>query len=187
MGSLIVCMESDDRELVQRAAAGDVAAFEALVDRYYAVCLRYAWRQLGSREDGEEAVQDALVRAYRALQRGTQPDRFRSWLLVIVVNRCRTYGARLRRWRTLLLRLRAAAAVGSNGTHPAATGELIDARVAAALKRLSPPLREAFLLRHVENMSYEEMAGATGVGTSALKMRVKRATDAMSGWLEEDV
>ncbi|HEX8905479.1 MAG TPA: sigma factor, partial [Longimicrobiaceae bacterium] len=75
-----------------RARDGDDAAFAALVDRYYDGCLRYAVRMLGSRADAEEAVQDAFVRAHRSLVRYDHRDRFRAWLLGILVNRCRTRG-----------------------------------------------------------------------------------------------
>jgi RNA polymerase sigma-70 factor (ECF subfamily) len=55
-----------------------------------------------------------------------------------------------------------------------------------ALERLDPAQREAFLLKHVELLSYDEMAAATGVGVSALKMRVQRACDRLQVLLQED-
>jgi RNA polymerase sigma-70 factor (ECF subfamily) len=61
-----------------------------------------------------------------------------------------------------------------------------DPRVSHALALLTPALREAVLLKHVEQLSYEEMADVTGVSVSALKMRVKRATDALARTLQED-
>ena len=54
-----------------------------------------------------------------------------------------------------------------------------------ALNRLTPEHREAFVLKHVEDLSYEEMAEITGAGISALKMRVKRACEQLQGFLEE--
>src|SRR5690349_9303743 len=62
-------VEIPDALLVERARAGDTRAFQALVDRHYADFLRYATRMLGNPADAEEAVQDALIRAYRALPR----------------------------------------------------------------------------------------------------------------------
>lgn len=76
-----------DAELVRRSRGGDPAAFEALVDRHYPACLRYAFRMLGDRMDAEEAVQDAFVRAHRALWRYRERDQFRAWLLRILANR----------------------------------------------------------------------------------------------------
>jgi RNA polymerase sigma-70 factor (ECF subfamily) len=62
----------------------------------------------------------------------------------------------------------------------------LDPKLKAALAALTPTLREAFLLKHVEQLRYEEMAEITGVGVSALKMRVKRASDQVLAMLTED-
>ena len=174
-------MVNDDAELMRRVRDGDIAAFEELTDRHHAVCLRFAWRQLGQREDAEEAVQDALVRAFRALRHGRLPQRFRPWLMRIVVNRCRTMMAQRAR-RRRLFRLWA----GRNHDEPVAPAfhDDVDPELVAALAALTPPLREAFLLRHVEELDYEEMSALTGAGVSALKMRVKRASDQLVEMLE---
>ena len=138
---------------------------------------------LGNREDAEEALQDAFVRAYRALPRCEDPERFASWLFRILVNRCRTAGARRgRRERSVLLDDEAVARASRD--HPAenaAWREEID----RALAQLPAEQREAFLLKYVEELSYEEMAEMTGAGISALKMRVKRACERLRGLLEE--
>ena len=163
--------------------AGDVAAFETLVARYRDRYARYAVHMLGSREDAEEAVQDAFVRAYRSLARCDDPERFGAWLFRILVNRCRTAGARrTRRWRTIVqdeaAMLDAAEAADDERT---AWREEID----RALARLERDQREAFLLKHVEDLSYEEMSEMTGAGVSALKMRVKRACERLRVILRE--
>jgi RNA polymerase sigma-70 factor (ECF subfamily) len=176
-------VEVSDDDLVRRARTGDGGAFESLVDRHYARCLRFAWRQLGNREDAEEAVQDAFVRAHRSLSNGGQPDRFRAWVMTIVVNRCRTYAARRRRGFAFLERLRW---FGERPDEPVASpvDGGVDPEITRALQRLPARQREAFLLKHVEEMSYEEMSAVTGAGISALKMRVKRAGNALGLMLE---
>jgi RNA polymerase sigma-70 factor (ECF subfamily) len=73
----------------------------------------------------------------------------------------------------------------ASGGEAAATPALDDAALQRALDRLEPRLREAFLLKHVEQLSYDEMEAATGAGRSALKMRVKRACDALRAMLQE--
>lgn len=176
-------VETPDALLVDRARAGDTSAFAALVDRHYADCLRYATRMLGNAADAEEAVQDAFVRAHRALPRYDERGAVRAWLLGIVVNRCRTLGAKLARRRRYLglfgREPRAAAAP------PLADGADWGEEVNRALQRLSPQLREAFLLKYVEELGYEQMAELTGAGVSALKMRAKRACEQLRGLLEE--
>ena len=81
---------SDDAADVQRVLAGDVDAYAALVDRYYDRCARYAIRMLGNRDDAEDALQATFLRAYRALNRYQERDRFSAWLYRILVNQCRS-------------------------------------------------------------------------------------------------
>lgn len=176
------CVETPDEVLVGQARAGNAAAFEQLVIRYYPVCLRFAARQLGVREDAEEAVQDAFLRAQSALARCQDPARFRAWLFAILVNRCRTQLARTRR-RKLLLTSWWQLEETQYRLEPAEFAEL-DPRLARALAELSPAAREALLLKHVEQMTYEEMQTVTGVSVSALKMRVKRAAELLAARLE---
>src|SRR5437667_12012982 len=92
-------VESSDAELVCRVRAGDIGAYGALVSRYRDRLGRYARHMLGDREDAEEALQDSFVRAYRSLARCADPARFGAWLYGILVNRCRTTGARAARRR----------------------------------------------------------------------------------------
>jgi RNA polymerase sigma-70 factor (ECF subfamily) len=171
-----------DAEIVRQVRAGDTAAFAVLVARYRDRLGRYAIHMLGDREDAEEVVQDAFVRAYRSLPR-CEEDRFGPWLFGILVNRCRTAGRRSSRRHRLFVRddvslARAPAAQATDGAE-------WDDTVRWALGRLAPALREAFLLKHVEDMEYEEMARFTGAGVSALKMRVKRARERLRALLTE--
>ncbi len=95
--------DNDDAEIVARVVAGDTAAYAILVGRYRAQFTRYAVRMLGNREDAEEALQDAFLRAYRSLAKCDDPVRFGSWLFRILANRCRTAGTRRgRRERTFV-------------------------------------------------------------------------------------
>jgi RNA polymerase sigma-70 factor (ECF subfamily) len=164
------------RRLVSEARSGDVRAFASLVDTYYARCLRFALHMLSSRGDAEEAVQDTFVRLYRALPSYREEESFEPWLFRILANRCRTAGAKARRHAQLL-------EYGRVPDRPSVVRH--DAEVAwreeieLALRSLPVDQREAFLMRHVEGLSYEDMAVATGAGISALKMRVKRACDAL--------
>jgi RNA polymerase sigma-70 factor (ECF subfamily) len=164
-----------DAALVRRVLDGDAAAFTTLIDRHAPACLRFATRMLGNRADAEDATQETLVRAYRALGRYEDREVFRTWLFSILVNRCRT--AVLRRGRrdrrvTVDETALASAAVDSD-----AAAVDLHVELERALAALDADQREAFVLKHVEQWSYDEMAAATGVGVSALKMRVKRACE----------
>lgn len=176
-------VETGDAELVRRVRAGDIGAYGALVARYRDRLGRYAVHMIGDREDAEEALQDSFVRAYRSLARCNDPARFGAWLYGILVNRCRTTGARAARRRQMFVH----DAEALNGaSHPDAVERLewTDA-VERALARLTPDHREAFLLKHVEDLEYEEIAELTGDGVSALKMRVKRAREQLQKFLRE--
>src|SRR6059036_3426397 len=92
-----------DAAVVARVLQGDVEAYGELVAKYRDRYARYAFHMLGNREDAEEALQDAFTRAYRSLSRCDDPARFGAWLFRILVNRCRTLGARRgRRSRTFV-------------------------------------------------------------------------------------
>jgi RNA polymerase sigma-70 factor (ECF subfamily) len=174
---------AEARSLVIHAArAGDVRAFATLVDMYYARCLRFAMHMLSSRSDAEEAVQDTFVRVYRALPSYREQDAFEPWLFRILGNRCRTAGARQRRHAEVM-------EYGEVPERATPARQDIDfgwrEEIDRALRSLPAEQREAFLMRHVEGMSYEDMGTATGAGLSALKMRVKRACDSLRVRLTE--
>jgi RNA polymerase sigma-70 factor (ECF subfamily) len=169
--------------------AGDLdGSFEALVlahqDRLYSIALRI----LGDPSDAEEAAQDALVRAYRALA-GYGPERIRElrlrpWLATIVLNLCRTRVAR-RAARATAARpalsldateLGAPEPRADETSGPAAIAARRDAREtwAALLMTLPPAYRSAVVLRHVDGLSYPEVATALGRPEGTVKAQVHR-------------
>jgi len=176
-------VEPTDAALVRRVLDGEVESFAVLVSRYRDRYGRFAVHMLGNREDAEEALQDTFVRAYRSLATCDDPARFGSWLFRILVNRCRTAGGRRQRRDRTFVRDETAlmAAATDHEADRSAWREEID----RALAQLDVDQREAFLMRHVEGLSYEEMSAATGAGVSALKMRVSRACDRLRGMLQE--
>jgi RNA polymerase sigma-70 factor (ECF subfamily) len=174
--------ERVDTELVAAAVGGDVEAFAELSRRYRGLYTRFAVRMLGNRDDAEDVLQSAFIRAYRALDR-CDPSRFGAWLYQIVANECRTYVIRRTRRERRMVR-------DEPGWREVATPPVVDANdtlddVRYALGELDIDQREAFLMKHVEELSYEEMAEITGDGVSALKMRVKRACARLRELLEE--
>ena len=176
-------VETTDGDLVRRVLAGDAPAYAGLVARHRDRLIRYARQVLGNREDAEEAVQDAFVRAYRSLERCEGPENYGRWLFGILVNRCRTrYGQAARRAAVVVHDDVAMAEAEAPGDPD---GVAWRDTVYWALDRLSPEFREAFLLKYVEELSYDEMAELTGTGVSALKMRVSRACERLRVMLEE--
>jgi RNA polymerase sigma-70 factor, ECF subfamily len=164
-----------DGELVRRTLDGDARAFTELVDRHAPASLRYATRMLGDRADAEDAAQEAFLRAHRALASYDTSLPFRTWLFTILINRCRTsMSRRARRDRWIV-----GGTDMSESSSVAPDGDSLETRdeIEWAVAALPAEQREAFLLHHVEDLGYEEMARVTGAGVSALKMRVKRASE----------
>ena len=162
-------MTPPDSELVQRVRQGDLDAYGLLMTRYRHRFGRYACHLLGNESDAEEALQDAFTLAYRAMAQCRDPERFAAWLFRILVNRCRTLGARRRRQESRYAPLEAAAAVGV--AHPA-DGDMTREEVLRGLAHLVPEQREAFLLKYVEELSYEEIASVVGCPEGTARTRV---------------
>ena len=160
-----------DATIVRAVLRGDVEAFAHLVDRHHARCLRVATHLLADSDDAEDAVQDAFLRAYRHLGSYSERDRFGSWLLRIVVNQCRSRAMREARYVPFV------AEQHELHSESSTSSDAVDRRAELehALGQLGPEQREAVVLRFAEELSYEEISALTGVGVSALKMRVKRA------------
>lgn len=167
-----------DSTLIGRAKLGDIEAFETIVTRYYARCLRFAHGMLRNAADADDVVQETFVRLYRALPRYEERQRFDSWLFRILGNCCRTANALQQRRETQDLD-------DDRVLHTVAAPDRPDAafdaewgdEVRRALAEVPAYNREIFLLHYVEGFSYEEIERITGVKQSALKMRVKRASD----------
>ena len=173
----------NDAVIVASVRAGDSAAFAILVARYRHHFGRYAVRMLGNREDAEEALQDAFVRAFKSLETCDDPAKFGSWFFRILANRCRTAGTRRGRRERTFVRDEIAL-MDASEEHPAER-EAWREEIERALMLLDDDQREAFLLKHVEDLGYDEMSVLTGVGVSALKMRVKRACERLRAMLQE--
>jgi RNA polymerase sigma-70 factor (ECF subfamily) len=171
-----------DRIIIQQVLGGDIEAFSRLVDRHYARCARIAVRILGNREDAEEAIQDAFLRAFKALADYEDRERFSAWLTRILVNQCRTVLARTKRRDALFAELDprrlefTVAAELDDGTWP---------ELEHVLERLPAEQREAIVLKYADDLTYEEMSRITGAGESALKMRVQRAFARLRAMLQE--
>ena len=172
-----------DSALVRAALNGDDRAFTTLVDRHAPACLRFARRMLGEMADAEDAAQETFLRAFNALRSYDASTPFRTWLFAILVNRCRT--SLLRRSRRERRIVSEAIQVDRAASDDQARAFEFREEIAWALGALPAEQREAFLLKHVEDLSYDEMVVVTGAGASALRMRVKRACDRLQLLLDE--
>src|SRR5213594_3974529 len=169
--------DPSDAEVVARVLGGDREVFGLVIRRYETGLVRFATRMLGSSDAAADAVAESFVRAYRHLASCRDPARLRTWLYRIVANRCKSH---LARRSSMEVRLDDAPPIADPSDSEAMVerNEQME-RVQRALATLPPDKREAFIMKHVEGLSYEEMAQATGDRIPALKMRVHRAREAL--------
>lgn len=172
---------SSDGALVAAVLDGDVDAFGILIGRHRDAHARFAVRMLGTLLDADDVLQTAYLRAFRALRQCREPDRVGAWLYQIVVNECRTFVAQHRRRE---LHVVSDPVALEHALAPQAADDAVAMEeIERALALLVPAQREAFLLKHVDELSYEEMSDLTGTSVPALKMRVKRACEQLRGLL----
>jgi RNA polymerase sigma factor (sigma-70 family) len=161
----------DDQRLATLVADGDAAAFEALYDRHHAPLLAFCRHMVGNREDAEDALQQAFLRAHRALCAGSVPDLLRPWLYAIARNRCRT-----------LLAARRDLAVPADELEPSFDGLSDDVRRRSELRelvsdigRLPEDQRGALVLAELGDLSHAEIAAVIGCPAAKVKALVFQA------------
>ncbi len=174
--------------LVDRVRRGDERAFEALV----APCIEPSFRRvlaiLGNESDARDAVQDALLDAWRGIHALREADRFDAWFGRIVVNACRAVGRRRGRSRVREIRIDLVDD-RFHGRGPGAGPEDQDGgldELERAFERLPLPQRAILVLHHLEHRSVEEVAATLGVPSGTVMWRLYRARAALARALEEE-
>lgn len=163
---------TDDSELAAAAIAGDREAFRRLVERHYDMIYRVAYRYVGSAADAEDIAQEVCITLATKLSRFNNRSRFSTWLVSIVINRCRDHFRRRKSSQALVEKyavLRAAEDADQEDTNKR-TGWLHD-----ALQSLEPALRETVLLIVGEDLSHAEAAKILGCAESTVSWRVHMA------------
>ena len=165
----------DEDTLIARAKDGDTGAFEELVRRYQEVAFRTAYLVLRDAGDAEDAVQEALVRSYRALGRFRAGSAFRPWLLKIVVNQA--LSALKSRKRRAAVAEKSAAEGG--GAFYSIDETVIDRERARlvwqALESLREQERVVVYLRYFLALPERELAEYLGCAPGTVKSRLHRA------------
>ena len=162
--------DPDDARLAARTLAGDTDAFEILVTRYERVLFRVACRMLGDHEDARDATQEAFLSAYRKLDRFDTRRRFFSWLYRILLNEC----LNARRDRRPHEAVTPELVVGGSVQDVVEASER-RRRVQQALLALPHDYRAVIVLRHFEELGYDEIADALGIPSKTVKSRLYTA------------
>ncbi len=175
---------SDELALVRAAKAGDISAFEQLVHRYDRNVFRIAQHITQNREDAEDVVQDAFLKAYENLKNFQEQSKFYTWLVRIAVNEALMRLRRRRPERMVSLdedvkteedsMPREVADWSPNPEQLYSQAELRDI-LTRTVQGLPSGFRTVFVLRDVENLSTEETAEALELSVPAVKSRLLRA------------
>jgi RNA polymerase sigma-70 factor (ECF subfamily) len=167
----------DDHELVARARDGDADAFSALVARHQQAAFRVAWLIARDPGEAEDAVQEAFVKAWRAMPRFRADAPFRPWILRIASNEARNRARSTRRRDALALREAAAVGTGDAAPSPEAAALSRDETetLTRALDRLPERDRIVIAYRWLLDLSEAETAEILGVRLGTVKSRLSRA------------
>ncbi|MBL8967668.1 MAG: RNA polymerase sigma factor [Spirochaetaceae bacterium] len=182
--------ESSEEDLlaVHRVLAGDREAFRALVEKYGARLGRFCAARLGSTEEGEDAAQDVLLRAYRSIGNFRLGESFSAWLFGIAANRVRSRAAFGRGDRERFRRAANEAAVAGDEDRgdPAllAQRELEASALLRAVAALPADVRGLVELRYFGELSVQDAARALGLSEEAAKSRLFRARKKLREILE---
>ncbi len=175
----------NEKALVAEAQAGSGEAFATLLNQYDRRLFRLALNVTGNQEDAADVLQEALLRAYRSLERFRGDSRFYTWIVRIVINQglMKLRERRADSWVSLdepietddhTLMPREIEDWGDNPEQRYSKTEF-HAILNQNMEQLEPPLRIVFILRDVEGFSIEEIAGMLGLSVPAVKSRLLRA------------
>jgi RNA polymerase sigma-70 factor (ECF subfamily) len=175
---------SNDLELVHAAKNGDMSAFERLVERYDTRLLRIAQNVTHNREDAQDAVQEAFLKAFQHLDGFREDSKFSTWLIRITVNQALMKLRKQRSMREESLdedyqgdenRLPREVADWSPSPEERYRSSELRGILITTLQELSPILRAVFVLRDMEGCSIVQTAEILGLSQTAVKARLWRA------------
>src|SRR3954454_7159217 len=171
---------SADTDLISRAAEGDAAAFQALVERHRAMVYRIAYQFAGNHHDAEDIAQDVFLKVYRSLDRFRHDAQLSSWLYRIVMNACIDHRRRQAPGRTVACRDEMEQQIldtPEESPDPEARayagelGEVLESEIA----RLPAGQRVVFVMRHHHGMKLSDIAGALGLAEGTVKRQLHAA------------
>jgi RNA polymerase sigma factor (sigma-70 family) len=182
--------EQTDERLVRDARAGDLQAFDALIERHMGVVYAIACARLGDRERAEDLVQEVFLRVFLALDKLDRPERIAAWLgritrnLAIDWQRRERSASRLVPLVPLDERGRDLPDTRAKGVRQQMEAHERETAVWQALLKLPPEEREAVMLHFTEEMTATEIARRLGVHQTTITRRLQRALASMRGLLE---
>ncbi len=179
----------DDAQLVARSLKQDQEAFGQLIDRHASSIVNLAYRMVGNRAEAEDLAQETFLSAFKSLATFRADAKFSTWLYRIATNKCKDW-LRVKRPGGQLHDVDVDEALDTHVAEDRTPERLLSQQQVAleleqAIQRLPPLYREAFVLKHIEGLSYEEMQAILGVNGDTLKMRVYKGRLQLSRELAE--
>ena len=183
-----------DCYLVLRAQDGDIDAFEQLVERYQGRLFRTSYMIVRNRHDSEDIVQETLIQAWRSLHLIKEPAAFRGWLMRICTNKATSMMRKRQRQATdpydaeSLETARAVAGKTSTSTADPVESSEVNAQLKALadlLASVKPELRIVWILREIDDLSYEEIAQTLNLTDSTVRGRLARARSLVMRQMKE--
>ena len=171
---------SEEVDLIRRAQAGDVEAFCTLAQSYERRVYALAYQFCRGRHDAEDLSQEVWLKAYRALRNFRFESSFYTWLRRITINCFLNYQRKLLPWQKAV---NSVAREDQSATTDAPApveleatlqNQLVVEKVMQALSEVSAQQRLIFLLKHLEGMTYEEIATELGCSTGTVKKSISR-------------
>ena len=179
---------SQERALIEAAAGGDPTAFEKLMRMHEGKMYAVALRMCASREDAQDCMQEAMIRAYRAIEDFRFQSSFSTWIYRITMNTCLDELRRRKvRQATSLDALLDAGWAPSGGESPEGHAMQQDRRRAleGAIHALPEDMRAAIVLRDIQGYSYDEIADILSVNVGTIKSRISRGREKLREILSE--
>jgi len=170
------------RDLVDRAKRGDEEAFDALARQVGDRCMSIASWILRDADLAEDAVQAALVRAWRELRTLRDADRFEAWLHKILTNECYAEARRRTRWSAKIRVLPVPDSTDAGGVLTVNDRDQLE----RAFRRLTLEQRSVLVFHHVIGLPIPEIAERLGIPLGTVKSRLRNGTAAMRASIEAD-
>ena len=194
-------VKTEDSELVKSFNSGSESAFDELVRRYSTQMFKVAYGFLRNSEDAEEVVQDTFVKVYRNLKTFRGDSSFSTWVYRILINLARNkYQWNKRRGEQQKISISEKRQTPDGGDagdidfadtahapHSIMEKREEDERIMSAIEDLPETLKESIVLRHMEDMRYEDIARITGANIGTVKSRLSRARESLAKTLKNEM
>lgn len=178
--------QDQEQEIIGRMLGGDRSAFTDLVEKYQSPIFNLAYRMTGSYEDADDLTQEIFIRAYQKLQQFDPNKKFFTWLYTIGVNHIRNH---LKKNFRDVLHLKAAnSSLEQQQRNGEEEGDVLSdermIRLEQVIRKLPVDLREAIILKFMQDLTFEEVADVMGDSVSAVKMRIYRGLEKIKQMME---